>query len=143
MASSAVASGTRRMWASAAPRCAAVRLASSSGPAMASVPTGENGANHDAVTTAHGIANASTRSTGEPVTLRAVEHRTRPATRSRCLRHSNWATIPPIENPTGMTGPVPRVSSTAATSSAQSSRRKAPAIGRPLPWPRRSIASTR
>ena len=41
---------------------------------MASVPTGANGANQDAVTTAHGIASASTRSQGEPVTLRAVEH---------------------------------------------------------------------
>jgi len=56
--------------------------------------------------------------------LRAVEHRTRPSTRSGCCRQTSCAIAPPIEYPTGMQVSMPRTSSTAATSSAQSSKRK-------------------
>ena len=64
-----------------------------------------------------------------------------PDTRSRCRRHRSWATGPPIEYPTAMTGPVPSATSVSAVSSAQSASRKMRRVRRPRAWPRRSGAT--
>src|SRR5205085_136121 len=49
----------------------------------------------------------------------------------------------PREYPTGMNRSTPMASATAATSSAQSARRNRAPTGKPRPWPRRSMATTR
>ena len=81
-------------------------------------------------------------SRGWPRKFREVAHNTSPLTSDRCRCHSNCAIGPPIEYPTAVSCGMRRTSASAATSSAQSARRKW-RVRMPCPWPRWSIAITR
>ena len=97
MAEMAVPRLVRLSWARA---CLAV-VGSSTGPIRAmprsSALIGCRNGFHWMAATAVGSASAASRSAGDPSTLRAVAHSTRPDSSDGCRRYSSWATMPPIE----------------------------------------------